>query len=304
MVADLHTEETGDDAIGATNIAERDPRCGLLVSSAEIRNSHSRGVAVAGACNATFTHLHIVGTANSGVAVVQDRSIHSRTPTNVRFAGALIEDVGTLPGVPGNKHCVDVGKASHVSASDIWCNHIADTGVSIYNKSVDIAMENVHVTSAGNNGFQSVGSNDVRFLKDRVTGAFGNGFDIEGSANVTVQDCAGDTLAGYGFYHSGSSHVTESSLAVRNAAVSKGNHRAWWAEEMVSATSVHGLTVTDDQSVATGYVVGDAGDRAAPVRMEELVFDVRHGRPSIQPSSPDSLYVPGGPKPPGSPIRN
>jgi hypothetical protein len=293
-VASLYTNQTGDDAIGDTNIAPSHPNCGLIVSSAQIHNSHSRGIAVAGGCNAIFNNIQITGTTNSALAVIQDTSINSRISTNVKFSNAVISGVGTIPGVAGNKYCLDIGNSTYVTANNISCADSAETGVFVYNNAAHILAQNIDLKSAGNNGFQSVGSTYVSFINDTVTGATGNGFDVEGSTHVVLQSCGSNGVAGYGFYHSGSSTITESALLAQNVARSRGNNRAWWAENMSGSLSVNGLSVTDDQSSATGYVVGDAMDSSVPVTVTNIIFNLRNGSPSIQPSAHTSKYYMAG----------
>jgi hypothetical protein len=63
---------------------------------------------------------------------------------------------------------------------------------------------------------------------------------------------------------------------------------------MSGSLSVNGLSVTDDQSSATGYVVGDAMDSSVPVTVTNIIFNLRNGSPSIQPSAHTSKYYMAG----------
>jgi Pectate lyase superfamily protein/Right handed beta helix region len=290
-LSDLYTEETGDDALGVTNIAKTNPKCGLKAIGIHIHNSHSRGIATAGGCNASFENIVVDGTANSGIAATQDNFIGSRASMHITFSQAEIKGAGAIDGIRGDAHCIDIGGSQFVAVSNVTCSGLKEGGAFIYGNASNVIVQNVTLSGPLGNGFQSSNASYVSLLNDRVTYTSGNGFDIEVTSHATLHDCRTDDAGGYGFFHSRSSDVTETSLTSRNSA-SKigGNNRAWWAEYMRGPIAVDGLTVIDDQRRATGYVVGDYANPEHSVILNNIAFQLAHGMQSIETNGDRSSY--------------
>lgn len=294
-VEDLIAEDTGDDGIGLTNIAVTNPNCGLKVERARISNSHSRGIAVAGGCNAEFSNVEIDATANSAIAAVDDAAIRSRRSQHIRFTDVSATRVGTVTSsVSGNKYCVDVGKADDVSILRLTCSDSREDGVFVYDGANQVAIENVVLQHAGNNGFQTSNARNVSFLDDTIIASTNSGFDIESSSQITLRNCKTESAGGYGFYHSRSSGVTESGLFAKNSATKTGNHRAWWAEGMSGPIVVNGLSVIDDQPRATGYIVGDDVLPGNQIVVNGIVFQITAGKGRIESHHPGAHYSMSG----------
>ena len=290
-VAALVTNGTGDDAIGDTNIATTNPNCGLTVSSAQITNSYSRGIAVAGGCNAVFSNVVINGTANSALAASQDQSVSSRVPTNVKFQNVVASGVGTVKStVGGNGYCIDIGEATYVTAFNVTCANSRQDGVFVYGGANNVVVQDVVLQTSSNNGFQSAGATNVSFIDDESIAAVNNGFDIEQSTNVTLNTCQTQNAGGYGFYHSSSSNVVESSLTALNAAGTGGNHRAWWAESMTGPITASAVSVVDNRSAASGYVVGDYNLGGNAVVLNGLLFTIAHGTGTVSKNDSSATY--------------
>lgn len=290
-VANVITNDTGDDAIGVTNIATTNPNCGLTVNSAHITNSYSRGVATAGACNAVFTNVIINGTSNSALAATQDTTINSRISTNITFNNVIASGVGTLAnGVAGNGYCVDIGNANTVIVFDVNCANSRDDGVFVYDGANNVIIQDVVLKQSGNNGFQVANANNVSFIDDQSVAAANNGFDIEGSTNVTLRNCQTQNAGGYGFYHARNSNVIETSLTSQDASCNSSLHRAWWAESMTGPISANGISVVDDRSAAAGYIIGDYNLSSNALVVNNLVFTVAHGTGTVQKNDSTASY--------------
>ncbi len=283
LVENLIVDDTGDDAIGVTNIAATNPNCGLRVERARITNSRSRGIAVAGGCNADFANVAIDATANSAIAAVDDATIQSRRSVHIRFTDVQATRAGAIKSsVGGNGHCVDVGKADDVAILRVTCSDSREDGVFAYDGANHVAIEKVVVKNAGNHGFQSSHARNISFVDDVAISSANNGFDIEASSGVVLRDCKTEGADGYGFYHSASSNVDESGLVSLNSAARTGNHRAWWADNMSGTILVRGLSVLDDQPKATGYIVGDDTSSGNQLVVKGLVFQIAGGRGVIE----------------------
>ncbi|KAA6461165.1 hypothetical protein DYQ86_13040 [Acidobacteria bacterium AB60] len=291
MVENLVTNNTGDDAVGATNIASKNLNCGLTIQKAMIQNSRSRGIAVAGACNAKFFEITIKGTANSAIAAVEDRVIQSRISTHVSFQNVVVDGAGTLQSaIHGNGYCIDISHSTDVTVSNVTCNGSPDDGVFVYDGARSILVEKVILKHPGNNGFQTANANNVQFLDDTVSGAVNNGFDIESSSAVTVRRCQSIDSGGYGFFHSGSANVSETDLTSQNASMTAKHGRAWWAENMSGSISAESLTVVDDRAKASGYIVGDDNLKGNALVVKNLTFRIAHGKGSIDTKGKTATY--------------
>ena len=288
-ISNLATTNTGDDALAVTNIQQDGPNCGFKANRVTIENSRARGIATAGACDASFTGIEIDGTANTAIAVTQDREIHSRRSSNVLVSGATVRRAGRLHREAGTDNCVEVASSTQVVIQQVNCQDSAGDGVMIYGHADNVTVQDVRVISSGNNGFQTAeNASNVNFLRDHAQDSGQNGFDIEVSDRVDLEDCTTEDSSSYGFYHSRSSAITEKDLTASNAAKHDPNHRAWWAENLTGFISVDGLAVADAQDICTGFTIGDYANSGA-VTLKRIEFRLSHGTYSMQPG-PSSHY--------------
>jgi hypothetical protein len=297
VLANLITNNTGDDAIGVTNIATSTPNCGLAVSQSQITNSHSRGIAAVGACDAAFSNVVINGTANSAIASVNDFAINSRSSTNIKFANVVANGVATVKStIGGDGYCVDINHSSHVSVINVNCSGSRGDGVFVYDGADNVQIQKVVLKDPGNNGFQTSGAANVTLADDQVMGARKNGYDIEASHDITLQNCQTTDAGGYGFYHSRSSRVIESNLIAKNSATTSGNHRAWWAESISGPVTASGVSIVDDRSPAKGYLIGDYNLIGHPLAVKGVVFQIAHGTGSVEKSDDSASYSTNAPQ--------
>lgn len=292
VVVNLSTENTGDDGLAVTNIQKDNPNCGFAADQITIRTSHARGIATAGACNASFSNVTIENTAYSAIAVTQDPEIESRQSTDVSISHAQVTGAGSLAGYNGNKFCIDIANSQQVHVTDVSCDQTADDGVMIYNHAANVDIEGVTLTSSGNNGFQTTdGATYVSFLNDQATDSHQNGFDVESSQHVSLQNCQTANSGGYGFFHSATSDLNETQLISSNASTQQDHHRAWWAESMSGPVSVAGLFIRDNQNTATGYVIGDY-DNFDEFDVTGIDFQTGETSPVIQGGPSSNYYLP------------
>ncbi len=248
---------TGDDSLAATNIQKNNPNCGLTASHLRINNSRSRGIAVAGACTATFDDFAIDMTANSGIGSEQDTYLGSRVPTDIHFTNGTITRAGQYTSIiNGNKDCVDFTNTTNSSVSGVSCGWSKNDGVFVFQQSDHITIDNVAVHDAGNVGFQAVNATNVVFSNDVTRSSAREGYAIQQVTNGQISGSTVCSAGNYGFYHSGSRGLVESNLQSYDSSEGQSSNRVWWAENMNGSLSLRGLTVFDDKAQKKPIVVG------------------------------------------------
>jgi Pectate lyase superfamily protein len=273
---------TGDDSLAATNIAPTNPNCGLKASNIQIYQSHSRGIAVAGACGSSFSNFFIENTSNSGLGVVQDQTIQSRIPVNSTFSDGTVVNAGRYPGIPGSKDCIDIAESSTTTVSNVECSTPMIDGVFIFGGADQVTVSGVTVDAPANVGLQAVGSTNVS-LANTVSRNSAN-------AGYAIQSLQGGSMAGadtcssgvYGFYHSAAIHFTESNLMSYDSAENSSMHRVWWAENNSEAVSVNGFSILDDQAHHAPDVVGGFGDASGSIVVDGITQNLLDTTLSMQ----------------------
>ena len=261
---------TGDDSLAATNIALSNPNCGLKASNIQVYQSHSRGIAVAGACGSSFSNFYIENTSNSGLGVVQDHTIHSRIPDNNTFSNGTVVNAGRYPGIPGSKDCIDIAESSATTVLNVECSTPMIDGLFIFGGADQVIISGVTVDSAANVGLQAVGSTNVSLSNTVSRNSVNAGYAIQslqGGSMAGADTCSSGV---YGFYHSAAINFTESNLMSYDSAENSSMHRVWWAENSSEALSVNGFSILDDQIHNAPDVVGGFGDPSGSIMVDGI----------------------------------
>lgn len=275
-------DNTGDDALGVTNIATINPNCGLTASNIRVNNSHSRGIAVAGACSATFSNFAVDMTANSGIASTQDPSIASRIPTDIHFSNGVVSRAGQYTTtVDGSKDCVDIADSTNSSVSGVTCTAPVGDGVFVFGNANNISVDTVVVNEAGSAGFQAAGSTNVSFTNDVTRSAAAGGYSLQQVSQGVISGSYSCSSVGYGFYHSRSSGITESSLQSYDDG--QGNSRVWWAEQMSGTISLNGINVANDIAQPQPLVIGGWDNPPQSVTINNVQSEILYGTLVVQP---------------------
>ena len=247
---------TGDDALGVTNIAKTDPNCGLTATHLIINNSHSRGIGVAGACTFTASNFYIDMTANSGIGTEQDMTIDSRVPTDLHFNNGYVSRAGQYTSIiSGSKDCIDMSHTTNSTVNGVHCSASQVDGVFLFENDNNISISNSTVLNAGNVGFQAGGVSNVTFTNDVALASTNEGFALQQVNGGNITGSTTCSTGGYGFYHSGSKSILEASLQTYDSGAANFN-RAWWAENMTGSLDLKSIDVVDDEAHKTPIVVG------------------------------------------------
>lgn len=236
LVADSTTFDTGDDGISfisydRTNLSDFPDLRGGTAQNVKVRNSHGRGIAVAGQSNVRVSGFSVDGTAASGIIVLEDTSFRTRRPANVKFTDGLITDSGRVAPVLATPYGINFTDAASVEFSDIRIVNPGDRGLSGSAAGGRLIARNIHVTG----GSDGINIGPVRSAV--LTG-------------LTVEDSDG-----YGIFIASEGWVVAENLRTVNVSRQNPLHRAVWFENNADVR-VRGITVVDDQTSATGYVVG------------------------------------------------
>ena len=277
------SHNTGDDAIGATNIATSGVNCGMNASNLQIFQSHSRGIAAAGSCGYNFSNFYIQDVTNSGVGALQDPTISSRIPTNNTFTNGTIVNAGTYPSpIPGNKDCVDVNVSTLTTVSNVECHSPQSDGVYLFQGADQVTISGVSVDAAGSVGFQTTDATNVQFSNTITRNSVNVGYSIQslrGGSMVGADTCSSGV---YGFYHSAAINFTESNLMSYDSAENSSMHRVWWAENSSQAVSVNGFSILDDQTHSAPDVVGGFGDASGSIMVDGITQNLLDTTLSMQ----------------------
>jgi hypothetical protein len=267
---------TGDDAIGATNIATSNVNCGMNASNLQIFQSHSRGIAAAGSCGYNFSNFYIQDVSNSGVGALQDPTISSRVPTNNTFTNGTIVNAGTYPSaISGNKDCMDANISTLTTFSNVECYSPGSDGVYLFQGADQVTISGVSVDAAPNAGFQTGDATNIQFLNTISRNSGQTGYSLQSTQTGSLVGAATCSSGTYGFYHSGTTGVTESGLLSYDSDEGASSlHRAWWAENGSGPITVTGFTVLDDQSHSAPVIVGGVGDASGSLVINGLVQDL------------------------------
>lgn len=264
-VSDLSTTDTGDDGLAFVSYLSSAGRTGGLARNITIRNSAARGISVVGQSLVRISGFLVENTSSSGVLCAEDSFWKTRIPTDVRFSSGQIRAAGRLKPTVGNTFGIEVHNGS-CTFSDIEISGSADRGVSAFGPDHILAMTGVRVKANLN----------------------GDGFNIQ-MKQAEISNARAEESPGYGFFFGNCSAVTASRLTTLNVSGSSPLHRAIWFENVqeIKATD---LTIEDNQTASTGYVVGIYGSTlklAGYIR--GISAQISGGKLVLENNSPDVL---------------
>lgn len=274
------TNKTGDDAIAFTNITSGSGKnIGGYALNSHVQNSMARGIADAGQANVLVSDFDIETTAGPGIAVIQDPSISSDIPANVKFINGLIEQPGT--------YCALITDSTYVELSNIKCNAVSSAGspgIEVGSGSAHVRVHDSEVYSAGSAAFQTSGATQVYFSNDYSYGSLGQGFMYQGCVYCTGSHLFADHPSSYGFFSMTSGYLTLTDLHVLDCMNANPAGYAFSMQTPTGPITTNGLEVDDDQATATCYIVENYMVGANKIVTSGILYNVAHGTPSTQSS--------------------
>lgn len=191
-----------------------------------VNGAGSRGIAVYGQSNVTVSGFTVYSSDSSSIFC--GTAPTTASPANVLFQGGVIES----PRVFG----IEVNNAQSCGFANIQVNAPGDRAVS---------------------GVAPGGTLDFRNI--RVTGgSSGDGFNFSNTGTVRISDSSAERSPGYGFVFDNVQSTVATGLTTYNVSSQNALHRAIWFQNGASAIA-YDLTIIDDQSSATGFIIGSSG---------------------------------------------
>ena len=237
---DMWSSHTLDDGLAFTSVAVTHPNCGAVAKGIHIEESSARGIAVAGGCDIALSNFEINRTGVSGILVNTDDAFHMRRPQNVSFRDGVVAHAGALESSSGsgNKFGIEVSAADRVSFAGLQIISPASRGFDVSHGATFVSLSESSITKPGDNGMNILNSSNILLSLDTVQYA-----------------------PGYGAYLAGISGFKGTHLTLIDVSSGKAEsnlHRALWVDSPSGSTRLEYLKIIDDQSAATGYVVGCA----------------------------------------------
>jgi hypothetical protein len=272
-VVGYFAQNTGDDALSATNQSTGVVNCGLSASNIQIYRSLSSGIAVRGACNSTFSNFYIDTTANSGLIVAQDPNFSTLVPQSAIFKNGTVLSSGRISSpVVSGKDCIDISTSQGTSISNVACVYPLISGVRTDGGANDVTLNGVTVDAAPNLGFQIDDATNVWLTNTISRNSAGGGYVFDtGYSGGSVVGAYACNSGAYGFYHAGVSHVAESTLVSYDSSEGNSSNRAWWAENGTSYISLNGIQLIDNET-SKPIVVGSTGGNGT-ITINEVSID-------------------------------
>jgi hypothetical protein len=257
-----YSNNTGDDGLSVLNYAYYNNYTGFTGKSIQVNNSGARGIGVAGQSNVNISNFSVTNTKASGIITLDDLSYNMRRPSNVNWSSGTI----TAPQLFG----IQVDSSDNVTFT-----------------SIDVKKANYGGFYACDNTCANINGSDLSF-EDTGDGV---GLYAAKIAKGTFSGIDIDRSLDYGVYISGSSALTFTNLSIKDTAITGGQGRAWWAENDTGKITVSGLTISDDQPGATGYIVGEYNNPSSSISVTGIVSEIENGTLSIQKSSSGSVFT-------------
>jgi hypothetical protein len=251
----ITTQDTGDDGVAFVNYESGPANTGGLATNLLITNSKARGVAVCGQSGVTIRDVVVNNTSSPGVLCEYDPTAwFTRQPDDV-----VIERVRITNG----------GRAD---ASTPNCGLRISGALRVY-------ASQITVITPGTHGVWVSGSAGVTTLLDiSLKNAAMDGVLLQGGTNMVDRVNVAET-GSHGVTVVGCKRFEYGTITVRNASKTSSLHRA---VSIDSTERVFGtrLWVQDDQSAATGYVIGAYGTQKGS--LGTIVAQLTKGSLSIE----------------------
>jgi hypothetical protein len=256
--------------------------CGLQASNIQIFRSLSRGITVAGACNASFSNFYIDTTANSGLGVGQDPNFATLVPTNTTFTNGVVRSSGRFnsPVVSG-KDCIDISKSVKTTVTNVECSYPLIDGVFIDDAADQVTLSGVTVDAAPNVGIQAVNATNISLTNTVSRNSLGGGYAFQQMNMGTIVGASTCSSGTYGFYHSDATNMVESKLSSYDSSEGNSSNRAWWAENNSGPISLTGINIIDDETTLP-IVVGGASDSKGSIVISDVSSDTHSSSVKLQ----------------------
>jgi len=237
----------GDDGLSVLNF---DPPTGSGGAFANIivDNVGSRGITVNGQNNVVISNFTINTSAASGIITGTDSSNSiNNAPTGVKFSNGLIIGPGNVTTPVGNHYGIE-----YSNIQSAWFDNIA-----IQNYTVR-GMAGT-TTSTG-----EIYANSLTAVAGANSASGSQGFNFAGQT-IIAKNIHSDGAPGYGIYVGTTNSFIGQNLSARNSATNGGTgNRAIWFQGITNLT-VQGVSVIDDQSTPTGYILGEYGNTGGSI---------------------------------------
>ncbi len=278
-VVGYFSQNTGDDALSATNQSTGTVNCGLTASNIQIFRSLSSGIAVRGACNSSFSNFYIDTTANSGLIVGQDPNFATRVPQNTTFATGTVLSSGRFSSpVVSGKDCIDISTSQSSAFYSISCVYPLISGVRTDGGASAVTLTAVTVDAAPNLGFSISNTNNVWLTNTVSRSSAGGGYVFNsGYVGGSIVGAYACNSGGYGFYHAGVQSLAESNLVSYDSSEGNSSNRAWWAENGTQRIYLNGIKLLDDitkRPIIIGGVGGNGTITINNVTIDSLLATV------------------------------
>jgi hypothetical protein len=257
----LYVNGTGDDGLSVINYSFYANNSGFVGTNIQSYGSRARGISVPGQSNVAISNFYVSNAEKAGIITQTDYSYQTRRPSHVtwsngRITGSKLFGIQTdgSDNISYKNIQVSNSRSGGWYGCDDTCNNISASDISL---------------SAGLGG-------SALYAGSINTGTFSN---VTISQNPT-----------YGMFITNSSGLSFSNLSITNVSQTDTLARAWWAENNFGKVSVSGLTVTDNQEAATGFVVGEYSNPANSVTVTSIKPKIAHGTLSIEQTSPGASF--------------
>lgn len=201
-------------------------RDGGALTNITVENSTDKGISVIGQTRVNIANFLVDTVSSSGVYCAAESG--SASPIEVQFQNGIISSAGSF-------------------------------GIEFQNPG-SCTFANIEIKYAqGHAVYGSAPSGVMNFQNVRVrTSQTGNGFNVMNTSQIRVTESTVEDAAGYGFFFDSCGSILASGLKTYNVSKSNTLRRAMWFQNGTSVVAFN-LTLMDDQSTATGYIVGTSG---------------------------------------------
>jgi hypothetical protein len=281
-VVGYFAQNTGDDALSATNESKGTVNCGLTASNIQIYRSLSSGIAVRGACNSSFSNFYIDTTANSGLVISQDPNFATLVPNTTTFTKGTVLSSGRFSSpVVSGKDCIDIGKSQGTTVNTVACVYPLINGAFVDDAANAVTLNGVTVDAAPNLGFVVNNATNVWLTNTITRNSAGGGYVFnDGYTGGSVVGAYACSTGMYGFYHANTHSVAESKLVSYDSSEGNSSNRAWWAENGTQSVSLDGITLYDDKT-KNPIVVGAVGGNGT-ITIDDVTTDALYSTAKVQ----------------------
>lgn len=245
------------------------------IMNATISGTAGEGVRCDNCRTPEFANISVTGSGNDGVLIWGGQGVNDRDGGHLSH---IVVKSPTRKGISivGQNHVTVAGFfVSNTGSSGLYCASESGTGTGDqilfqggfvvspvgfgieFKNMASCSVTNVEVNAAANHGvYASAPSGIINVQNVRVRGAqAGNGFQFCNVAQVRISESTAENTGAYGFFFDSVASVLATGLKTYNVSLTNSLHRAIWFQNSASVLAFN-LTVMDDQSTASGYILG------------------------------------------------